>query len=87
MVADGSTDHQERPKIALVRSDNPPALIRRVRDLIEIAADSAEFRDGTLQCQQFVARKRWQVPQMRTREDGHVRCCRHPARRGAFLKQ
>jgi hypothetical protein len=41
MVADGSADLQKRPKIALVRSDNPPALIRHVRDLIEVAADSA----------------------------------------------
>jgi len=87
MVADGSTDLQERPKIALVRSDNPPALIRHVRDLIEVAADNAEFSDGTLQCQQFVARKRRQISQMHAGEDGHVRCCRHPARRGAFLKQ
>ncbi len=80
MVADGSTDLQERPKIALVRSDNPPALIRHVRDLIEIATDSTEFRDGVPQCQQLVARKRRQVSQMRAGQDGHVRCCRHPAR-------
>ena len=69
MVADTSTELQERPKIALVRSDNPPALIRHVRDLIEVAANSTEFRDGVLECQQFVARKRRQVPQMRSGED------------------
>ncbi|HLZ97702.1 MAG TPA: hypothetical protein VKP66_07100 [Steroidobacteraceae bacterium] len=58
MVADGSTDFQERPKIVLVRYDNPPALTRHVRDLIEVAADSAKFSDSTFQCQQLVARKR-----------------------------
>jgi hypothetical protein len=64
-----SADRQERPKIALVRSDNPTALVRHVRDLIKVAADGAEFRDGVLECQQLVARKRRQVSQMRAGED------------------
>ena len=57
MPADRFTNLQKGSKFILARSDNPPAPIRYMCDLIEVAADGPEFGDRLPKRQQLVPRK------------------------------
>jgi hypothetical protein len=57
MDADRFANLQKRSKFILARSDNPPAPIRYMCDLIEVAADGPEFGDRLPKRQQLFPRK------------------------------
>jgi hypothetical protein len=57
MDADRFANRQKRSKFILARSANPPAPIRYMCDVIEVAADGPEFGDRLPKRQQLFPRK------------------------------
>ena len=58
MVSQTLADLEERPEIIPSGAAHALALVRRPRELVQVASHGAQFRDGPLERQEFLFRQR-----------------------------